>query len=263
MKQDFVCTAWRTKLALRQEDFSLSEWRVFLLHLRTCSFCAARRATYGMLVTELQLLPPPSLPPPPFFPPRDDAKQEEQIQETTNQQPWAFSQRMLESLWEREEPWAVEDEISPPSYEDALAACEQGLTCHPNAFTSLTEKAKLLFALQRYEEVLTVTAQILRGFLRDVEAWQIQAQTLYRLGHYQKAVNACNAALALGANTAEIWKIKARSLLFLEEYREALRTCENASEMDTDDAELWQIKACVLFFLDREKEAHDENGTLL
>src|SRR5579859_129145 len=265
MKKDFPCRAWMTKLALRREDFSPSEWRIFTTHIRTCSVCATRRAEYGVLVTELQMLPSPPKPPPSFFSLCQEVRQEEEVLELCTLEQCEDSPQVLECVWQSEEPLAREHKTSAllPSYEADLVACEQVLILYPHEVLYLLEKAQLLFALQRYEEVLAVTAQFLREQMRNTEGWRLKAQSLSLLGRHQEAVNVCNSALEFDIHTIEIWKIKARSLLLLERYKEALRTCDHASERDAGDAELWQMKAGVLFFLDREKEAQEENEPLL
>ncbi|HVB23432.1 MAG TPA: hypothetical protein VNG51_15945 [Ktedonobacteraceae bacterium] len=57
MNTQSPCQEWLPKLALKQEDFSSSEWDAFSLHLKNCSACSARRTEYGVIIAELSTLP--------------------------------------------------------------------------------------------------------------------------------------------------------------------------------------------------------------
>jgi tetratricopeptide (TPR) repeat protein len=282
MKKRVPCKEWAMKLALRQEDFSSSEWIMFETHLRKCSVCAAIRAEYGVIITGLQMLPPPLKFPNLRLPSYDDKWQMEggligyddnlMLNSTLD---IIQAKRLLESQ----------------RYEEVLQAIEPAFRLHFNHREAWEIKAQALYKLGRYQEVINVCTHALEFDLNTVAIWKMKARSLLTLGRYREALRTCDHAAEADGGDAELWQIKAGVLFFLDReqeerdggesllqldanyvvnsssiemwvdnvnmlcheerwrYEKALEACDTALELDPKRKAVWEIKGRTLIAL--------------
>src|SRR5216683_7651134 len=263
MKKHSPCPEWTTKLALRWNDFSPSEWRTFEAHMKECTGCSARRAEYGVLIAELQMLPSPTqqaTPGPLTYMPHESGEEPLEVYDCFThpgildaeiyfkQASALFSSaQYYEALPlcnyalkldpENEEIWALKGKILAAqwSYKEALAACDQALKLKSDEVAFLSMQASLLYTLKRYEEALRATKKLLKRDPHNLEGWHIKAWALQKLKRYPEAIKACDSALTLNSDIGAIWKVKCRSLLALRKYKEALEACNRALEKRVGD----------------------------
>ena len=221
MKKQVPCQEWAMKLALRQEDFSPSEWFMFETHLRKCSACAALRAEYGVMITELQMLPSP-------------------LRISTS----------YGGKWEMEETVIVDiDDLMLDStldiiqarrlfelerYEDTLEAVEHLFKLHFNHTEAWEIKAQALYKLGRYQDVVNVCTHALEFGLNTIAIWKMKARALLTLGRYREALRTCDHAAEADGGDAELWQIKAGVLFFLDREKEEYDGDEGLLQLDAN-----------------------------
>ncbi len=205
MNKPVLCLEWEAKLALRQEDFSPSEWNVFQTHIRACSVCATRRAEYGVLVTELQMLPPPKERPPFRFP---------------------FHGELCQRLEQANLLFGLQ------RYEEVLAVAEQICQLHGNRPEGWRIKARAFSLLGCNQEALNACHTALELGADTVEVRKIQARSLLLLGRYREALRACDCVSEATTSDAELWQIKASVLFFLDREQEGQEGEEDLLRLD-------------------------------
>jgi tetratricopeptide (TPR) repeat protein len=183
----------------------------------------------------------------------------------------AACQRAIELDDQDKEIWLWKGVVLSKLGEDleALGACDQALRLDlqhegtwNNKLCVLSNKARALKKLKRYEEAIEVYDEVLKCDPQDKDAWNNKIYTLNSYGialvtlkHYEKAIIAFDEALKCDPQFKEAWTNKGVAWGRLRRYEEAIKAYDEVLKCDPQYKEAWTNKGVAWERLRRYEEA--------
>lgn len=133
----------------------------------------------------------------------------------------------------------------------ALDAFSAALEVDPKLAVAWTNKAALLFYLEKYQEALDASEEALKINLNIVEAHITKSGALFHLGRYEEALDASENALKINPKIAEAYINKSGALINLGRYREALDVSLAALKVNPSLAVAWNNAGGALYKMGR------------
>lgn len=163
--------------------------------------------------------------------------------------------RYLPSAGEMESllQWA-RDFLEKENYDKALEYVENALRIKPTA-EGKKLKAKILGALQRSDEAISILTSILEDNVKDDEAWLILGQILEDEDDLEEAGEAYSQCVRFNPRNLSCWINRGNVMLAMEKYSEALLCYEKALEIRRDLPALWNNRGVALKYMGRYDEA--------
>ncbi len=144
---------------------------------------------------------------------------------------------------------------SGSSDEKAYAAYEQAIQLNSNYAHAYNNKGKVLLALKRYEEALTVFEQAIQLNSNNPLTCNNKGSALYMLKRYEEALAFFEQAIQLNPNYANAYNGKGEVLYALERYEEALTAFERAIQLNETHTFAYNNRGIILLDFKRYEEA--------
>ncbi len=149
--------------------------------------------------------------------------------------------------------WA-RDFLENGTYDKALEYVENALRIKPTT-EGKKLKARILAALGRAEEAISILTSILEDNVKDDEAWLILGQILEEEGDLQEAGEAYSQCVRFNSRNLACWINRGNVMLSMEKYSEALLCYEKALEIRRDMPALWNNRGVALKYMGKYDEA--------
>lgn len=119
----------------------------------------------------------------------------------------------------------------------------------------LSEKAEVLTHLDRREEALEITREVLEINPDDIEEKYTYASTLSDVGKFSESNEIIDKILLQDPEDSDIWVLKSYNLTKLGNFEDAVKSCETAIEINPNDDVAMTNKATALIEMGNLEEA--------
>ena len=149
--------------------------------------------------------------------------------------------------------WA-EEFLAAGNYQKAMEHVEQALRIKSTP-RGLKIKARILNALGKYDEAVSILTGVLESNVRDDEAWFILAEVLENMGREEEAEEAYGQCVRFNPRNLGCWLNRGNILFSMGKLDEALLCYEKALSIRQDVPDAWNNRGIVLKHLGKYDEA--------
>ena len=149
--------------------------------------------------------------------------------------------------------WA-EDFYSHGSYDKALEYVNRAISIKSTP-KSMKIKVRILHAMGRYDEALSILKTLLESDVKDDESWFLLGNLLESIGREDEAEEAYGQCVRFNPRNLSCWLNRGNILFSEEKMDEALICYENALKIRQDMPQVWNNRGVVLKHMGKLDEA--------